>query len=133
MKALVVNMFMVPHHNAIECNPFTNFFMFHYVTTFMVQHHNALDVFTFIYMTWLISLQISFFHKLLGFSIIILTFVCHLIGLILFNKLQYVISSSDFINFWLEDLGLSSSSVEESLLLLISFNFLSSWRTDTRS
>ncbi len=48
MKALDVNMFMVQHHNAIECNPFTNFFMFHYVTTFMVQHHNALDVFTFI-------------------------------------------------------------------------------------
>ena len=48
MKALAVIMLMVQHHNAIECNPFTNVVRFRYVIIFMVQHHNALDDITLI-------------------------------------------------------------------------------------
>jgi hypothetical protein len=64
------------------------------------------------------------------FSIIIFTFVCHLIGITLFIILQYLISSSDFINLCVEDLGFSSSE-EESLL--ISLKLLLSSRIDTLS
>jgi hypothetical protein len=66
------------------------------------------------------------------FSIVILTFVCHLTRIILFIILQYFISSSDFIDLCVDDSGFSSSE-EESLLSLISLNFLLSSRMDNRS